>query len=76
MQENYGLKVGDICRLKSNPTGPYAKIRSIIPPRIAPNPHGYKIAYCEWSVHPGDSFVLGKYFALRNLKKETPECQK
>ena len=63
---NFGLKIGDVCRLKSSNN--YAKIREI----------GYfgkthKIARCKWTQENPDKvevlFGLIKYFKLSELKK-------
>ena len=64
-QINFGLKIGDICKLEDNPN--YAKIINI-------DYYGksYKIAKCEWSQQINDcgaDFGLIKYFRLSSLKK-------
>lgn len=66
---NFGLKVGDVCKLKNNDN--YAKIKQI-------DYFGktYKIAKCEWSQQNPNKhdIIMGciKYFKLSELKK----CEK
>ena len=63
---NFGLKVGDVCKLKNNDN--YAKIKE-----ISNFGKTYKIAKCEWSQeNPNKNTVLFgcvKYFRLSELNK-------
>ena len=65
---NFGLKIGDVCRLKNNDYA-YAKIRE-----IGYFGKTYKIAKCEWTHENPNKvdipFGLIKHFRLSELKKE------
>lgn len=65
MQNNFGLKIGDICVLKEHPDYCFARILRFV------KVNNYVCAECAYSQKIDDTIYLVKTFKLRDLKRRS-----